>query len=125
MGLSEAVALFQLGEQFGPAGHLQGVHHVAQVAFHHLQQLVEREVDAVIGEAALRKVVGADAVAAVAATDQALAGGGLLGGALRAVLFLQARGEHLQRFGLVAVLRATILAFGGDAGGQESVLLMC
>ena len=66
----------------------------------------------------LREVVGADAVAAVAAADQALAQRGLLGGALAALFLLDARLQHLQRLGLVAVLAAAVLAFGHDAGGQ-------
>ena len=61
---------------------LQRLDHVAQIAFHDAQELVQRQIDAVVREAALREVVGADAVAAVAAADQALALGGVLGGAL-------------------------------------------
>ncbi len=110
--------LFQLGQLLGLAGVLQGLQHLVQVAFHDGQQLVQREVDAVVGQAPLREVVGADAVAAVAAADQALARGGLLGGAFAAFLFLDARLQHLQRLGLVAVLAAAVLAFGHDAGGQ-------
>ena len=37
-------------------------------AFDHLRQLVERQVDAVVGDAALREIVGADALGAVAAS---------------------------------------------------------
>src|SRR3989344_5270985 len=108
----------QLFELFGLAGVGQGLQHIAQVAFHHLQQLVQREVDAVVREPPLREVVGADAVAAVAAADQALAQSGLLGGAFAALLFLDTCLQHLQRLGLVAVLAAAVLAFGHDAGGQ-------
>src|SRR5207344_3160230 len=43
-----------------------------------LRQLVERQVDAVIGDAALREVIGADALAAVAGADLFLAIGGTL-----------------------------------------------
>ena len=92
--------------------------HFVQVAFHHGGQFVEREVDAVVAHAALRKVVGADAVAAVAAAYQALARGRFFGGALAALFFLQARLQHLQRARLVAVLAAAVLAFGHQARGQ-------
>ena len=45
-----------------------------------------------------------------------LRSGRVLGGALAAVLFLDARRQHLQRLGLVAVLAAVVLALGDDAG---------
>ena len=35
-------------------------------ALHHLGQIVERQIDAVVGDAPLRKVVGTDALGAVA-----------------------------------------------------------
>src|SRR5262249_56338437 len=55
----------------------QGVDDLVQRApFHHLVELVEREVDAMVGDAALGEIVGADAFAAVAAADLALAVGG-------------------------------------------------
>ena len=38
-------------------------------AGHHLRQLIKRQVDAVIGDAVLREIVGADALAAVAGAD--------------------------------------------------------
>src|SRR5579871_2628867 len=37
---------------------------LVQVAVHHVVELVEREVDAMVGDAALRKIVGADALGA-------------------------------------------------------------
>mgnify|MGYP003343703471 CR=1 FL=1 len=58
---------------------LQGVNHITQIALHDGHQFVKGEVDAVIGQAALREVVGADAVAAVARSHQAFARGGFLG----------------------------------------------
>src|SRR4051794_20036824 len=45
---------------------------------HDLVDLVQREVDAMVGYAALREVVRADAVAAIAGADQPLAGGRFL-----------------------------------------------
>src|ERR1700733_10950964 len=59
---------------------------VAEVAVHDRVDLVQREVDAVVGHAALREVVGADAVRAVARADQALPLGGFLGGRLARLL---------------------------------------
>ncbi|OIQ68742.1 hypothetical protein GALL_496600 [mine drainage metagenome] len=97
---------------------LQGVNDIVKVAVHDRQQFVQRQVDAVVGQAPLRKVVGADAVAAVATANQTFALGSIFGGALAAVFFLDAGGQHLERLGFVAVLAAPVLAFGHDAGGQ-------
>src|SRR5258706_164057 len=51
---------------------LQRRGHLVEVAVEDELQLVERQVDAVVSDAPLREVVGADAVAAVAAADQSL-----------------------------------------------------
>ena len=69
--MSCAATDFQFGQLFGLALGLQGSDHVVQFAVHDERQLVEREVDAVVCQATLREVVGPDAVAAVAAADQA------------------------------------------------------
>ena len=53
----------------GDHGIDDGVH----PAFHHQIQLVEGEADAVVGEAVLREVVGADLLTAVTGTHHALA----------------------------------------------------
>lgn len=72
-----------------------------EFALHRLIQTVERQVDAVVGHAALREVIGAIAVAAVAAAQQVAARGGFrlltfghFGGA-------DARAQHRQRLGFV------------------------
>ncbi len=55
----------QLGLMLGD----QRVDDLAQrLALHHLGQIVERQIDAVVGDAALREIVGADALGAVAAS---------------------------------------------------------
>jgi hypothetical protein len=97
---------------------LQRRGHVVEIAVEDGLQLVQRQVDAVVGEPALREVVGPDPVAAVAAADQALARRGFLRGAFVAVLVAQPRRQHRHRLGLVAVLRAVVLALGDDAGRQ-------
>ena len=109
---------FECGQLLRCLVGLQRRDHITQIAFHDAQQLVQREVDAVVGEPPLREVVGADAVAAVAGADQAFALGGVFGGALAAVFFLDARGQYAQCLRFVAVLAASVLAFGDDAGGQ-------
>ena len=73
-------------------------------ALHDRVDLVQREVDAVVGDAALWKIVGTDAVRAVAAADQALAGAGLLRVLGTQLLVLEAGGEHREGLGTVAVL---------------------
>ena len=78
--------------------------------------ICEGEIDAMVCGASLREVVGTDALGAVAAADQALALRGL-GALLRAHLgVVEARGQHRHRLGLVAVLRAVVLALDDDAG---------
>ena len=42
----------------------------------HLRQFVERQIDAVVGDAALREIIGADALGAVAGADLSAAVGG-------------------------------------------------
>src|SRR5262249_49968095 len=60
-------------------GH-QRVDDLAQrFAGHDLRQLVEREIDAVVGHAGLRKIVGADPLGAVAGADLAAPLRGALG----------------------------------------------
>ena len=97
---------------------MQGFDHIAQVALHDAQEFVKREVDSVVGEAPLRKVVGTDAVRSVATADEAFALGSVFGGTFRAVFFLDTCGQHPQRLRLVAVLAAAILALSHDTGGQ-------
>ena len=47
----------------------QRVDHLVELAHHHAVELVERQVDAVVGQPPLRKIVGADALRAVARAD--------------------------------------------------------
>ena len=47
----------------------QRVHERCEFAVHDLGQLMERQADAVIGHAVLRKIVGADFLGSVAAFD--------------------------------------------------------
>lgn len=57
------------GEFFLDVAVLEGGDEFGEVALDDLGEVVEGEVDAVIGDAILREVVGADALAAVAGTD--------------------------------------------------------
>ncbi len=106
----------QRGELLGLVLLRERVDELVEVAVHDRVDLVEREVDAVVGHAALREIVGADALAAIAAADQALAQRRLL--LLRArgaAVSMQPRREHGHCRRAVAVLRAVVLAFDDDA----------
>jgi len=85
-------------------GH-QRVDDLAQrLALDHLRQLVEREIDAVVGNAALREIIGADALGAVARADLPAP----LSGARRVLLLtleiVEPGAQHCHRFGAIAVL---------------------
>jgi len=75
-----------------------------EIAVNHLLELVEREVDPVIGDAALREVVGSNALGAVARADQRLPVCSLTGLRLAHLPVLQPGGEHLHRAIAVAML---------------------
>ena len=72
----------------------QAVDQFVEVAVHDGVDFVEREIDAVIGDAALREVVSADAFGAVAAADQAFARGGDFRGLFAFLPVFEARGER-------------------------------
>ena len=71
-----------------------------------------------VGDAALRKIVGAYALGTVAAAYQAFACRGRLGVLLLNLRVLDARREHAHRLCLVLVLRAAVLAFNHYPGRQ-------
>ena len=96
----------------------QGVGDFFQVAVHHKIQLVQGKVDAVVGHATLRVVVGTDALAAVAAADKGFAFGGFFGLGFAFLRVVQAGGEDFHRLRLVGVLAAAVLAFDHHACGQ-------
>ena len=75
-----------------------------EVALHDLVELVEGEVDAVVGDASLRKIVGADASGAVARAHQRLACGGLFGLLFFTLGIGNARGEQGHGAGTVLML---------------------
>src|SRR5512145_2066006 len=80
------------------------VEDLVEVPVHDGGDLVQREVDAVVRDAALREVVGPDPVGAVAAADEGLARRRLLRPLLAQLLVLDPRTEQRQRARLVLVL---------------------
>src|SRR5439155_509585 len=94
-----------------------GDDHVLDVAVHHGGEIVARQSDAVVGQPILRKVVGADLLAAVAGSHLRLALR-VAGAALLLLLHLvQPRAKHLQRHGAVLDLRLLLLALHHHAAG--------
>src|SRR5436190_14286525 len=77
---------------------------LVEIAVHDRVDFVQRQIDAVIGDAALRKVVRANALAAIARADQALSMRGLFLLTLLAFFFGEARGEHRHRLCAIAML---------------------
>src|SRR5688572_2006292 len=70
---------------------------LVNLTIHDLVDLVEGEVDAMVGHPPLREIVGADALGAVAAADQGLARGRRLRLLVANLLVLDARGENAER----------------------------
>src|SRR5690606_581193 len=97
---------------------LQRPYDRVQVAAHDMRQLVQRQVDAVIGNPPLREVVRANALGAIARTDLELARLRFLALALFALGRHESGLEQRHRPRAILVLRALILAFHHDPGGQ-------
>src|SRR4249919_2836878 len=89
-----------------------------RLAFDHLRQLVQREINAVIAHAPLRKIIGADAFGAVAGADLTAT----LGGARRILplplVVVQPGTQDRHRLGTIPVLRTVLLHHDDDAGGE-------
>ena len=93
----------------------QGVDHRLQVAGQDVVELVERQVDAVIGQPVVGKVVGADALAAVAGADQRSPFVGPRCVLLLPLQFVEPRFQHAQGLGEILVLAFFILALHDQA----------
>ena len=109
---------FKVLHEFTLSSVLQRSQNFFHVTFHDLRELIKGQIDAVVAQSALGKVVGSNPVGAVATADEAFAGCGLFQRTLESVLFLYPSQEHLHGLGFVAVLRAVILALGDDACRQ-------
>ena len=88
---------------------------LVEIALDDAIELVEREPDAVIGDAVLRVVVGADLLRALARADHAAALGADGGVLLLALDVEQAAAQDLHRLRLVLELRALVLALDDHA----------
>src|SRR5690606_36710682 len=91
---------------------------VERLAGEHLVDLVEREIDAMVGDAALREVVGADPFRPIARADLALALGRAFGVPPLAFRLVEAGAQHLHGLRLALVLRPLVLLTDDDPGGN-------
>src|SRR5688572_19581932 len=80
------------------------ISHRLHVARDDLVELVEREPDAMIGDPVLRKVIRANALAAIATANERLTGIGPLLIFALAIEVVQPRLEHANRFGEILML---------------------
>ena len=116
-----SLAAGERGQFLGPVGVQQGVEQRAEVALHHLVEVVGGVADAVVGEAVLREVVRADALAAVAGADLGLAVGGAVGQSPGLEVVEDAGREDPQGAVAVAVLALLGLVFALRRGASLKV----
>src|SRR5262245_17029166 len=90
---------------------------VERGACQHFIEPVQRQADAMVGDAPLRKVVGADALRAIARADLALALGGPRLGRLLTLELIETRAQHLHGEPAVLVLR--FLGRHDDKAGRQ------
>src|SRR5229473_5112270 len=79
---------------------------------------MERQADAMIGDAVLREIIGADFFGAVAGFDLAAALGGEGGLALLLLLLVEAGAENAHGFGAILDLRFLILLRNDESAGD-------
>src|SRR3984885_14646511 len=114
-----SIASFDLLSQlFGLVLLVQGRDQLVEVAVHDIIELVQCQVDAVVGDAALGKIIGANAFGPVPGSDLKLTRLRLLGLLLFALAGEEPRPEERERTRSVLVLRALVLAFDHDSRRQ-------
>ena len=75
----------------------------------HLIEIVASEIDSMIRDPTLREIICPDALRPIARPDHRLARASAFAGEPFTLHFKQARTQHLQRLGLVLVLRLLVL----------------
>src|SRR5579871_164638 len=93
---------------------------LVHLAIHHEIELMEGESDAVVGDAVLREVVGADLLAAVAGAYHAAAFSAERGLLLLEFDFVETGAQHALRLGTILDLRLLILAGDHQPSGKVS-----
>lgn len=110
-------SILEKGEALQDFGADEGIEEGIEIAFDEVREVVEGDLDPVIGDAVLGEVVGADLFGAVAGTDLAAAFAGHLLGFLGHLPFKEAGTEDHHGLGLVLVLGTFVLATDFEAGG--------
>src|ERR1035437_3607591 len=105
----------QRGEFRVEVGLLQRRDDGANVTFHDLREVVEREPDPVISDAVLPEMIGADSFAAIACADLVAARGSVFRALFLLASLQEPRSQHGHRAPLVLELRAL-----GGAGDDEA-----
>ena len=106
----------QVGELGFAVGVLKRVDKLGDVSVDDLRQTVERKPDAVVREPVLRKIVSANALGAVAASDLVFALCGVFGAFFFLLFFVNARKKNFHRFSTVAKLGAFVRTINHDSG---------
>src|SRR5262249_45090574 len=96
----------------------QRIDHRVELAFDDAIERVQREIDAMVGDPALREVVRSDALRTVAGAVHALAVGGDLAPLRLLGALEEACAQDLQRLRLVLVLRLLVLTGDDEAAGH-------
>src|ERR1039457_689663 len=117
-GMSRRIVRIVLEQAAGLVLVRQRLDEHIEVAVEHTLELMQRQVDAMIGHARLRKVVGANLLAAVATPNHRAAGRLELRVALRLREIVKARAQHAHRLGTILDLRLLVLA-GDHEPGRE------
>lgn len=105
-------------EAFLPVKLEQLVDQLVEIPLHDLVESVQGQVDAVVRDATLREIIGANPLAAIPAANQSpsLRGTGFVRFPL--LVFEQPRAKHPHRLRLVLVLALLVLALDDDSGRQ-------
>ena len=109
---------FCFGEFFFHLGLLKGVGEFLDLSLHDAFHIVGGVVDAVVGDAGLGKVVGADFFGAVAGTDLGTARGGVFLGFFLHFDFVKFGAQDFEAEGFVLGLGASVLTLHLQAGGE-------
>src|SRR5262245_14037565 len=116
--VSAAIAV-AAGEQFGVMLGDQRLDQLLEArALHHQVELVERQIDPVIGDPSLRKIIRPDALRPVARADLPAPHGGAFLIEPLALALIEFGPQNFERLGLVLVLRLLVLLADHDAARQ-------
>ena len=84
---------------------IEFIDHIIEISLHDLFEAIKSQIDAMIGQSALREIVSANFGGAVAGRDHGTPLSGDLGPLLFHMHVIESRPQHFQGLGLVLVLR--------------------